>query len=156
MNSHPARCLCPLPILSLLLLASFCATAMAQLPAARLANIFPPGGQSGGTTEVSVAGTDLDGLRELWFSHRGITAANVQSNRFQVAIAKDVPPGDYEVRAVGKYGATNPRTFSVGALAEFREEQNSLDSPQAVKLESTINGRIDANSVDYFRFEAKA
>ncbi|HTD66769.1 MAG TPA: hypothetical protein VK846_09610, partial [Candidatus Limnocylindria bacterium] len=102
-----------------------------------------------------VSGTDLDGLTHLRFTHSGITAISTPTNRFDVTIAKAVPPGMYQVRAVGKHGASNPRAFAVGVLPEVMEGKNSSDSPQTVALESTINGRTDANTVDYFLFSAK-
>ena len=76
--------------------------------------------------------------------------------QFKVTIGKEVPPGIYDVRVIGKNGISNPRAFGVGVLNEVMESKNSSDSPQTVALESTVNGRVEANAIDYFRFEAKA
>ena len=43
-------------------------------------------------------------------------------NKFKVTVAADVPPGNYDVRAVGKDGVSNPRTFVVGDLPRGRRE----------------------------------
>jgi hypothetical protein len=72
-----------------------------------------------------------------------------------VTVAKDVPPGTYDVRAVSKNGISNPRAFAIGVLNEIAESKNSSDSPQSVSLDRTINGRVEANTIDYFRFSAK-
>ena len=41
----------------------------AQLPAARLAGVFPAGAVPGATLEVTIAGDDLDNVDRLLFSH---------------------------------------------------------------------------------------
>jgi len=48
--------------------------AHAQLPLARLSTVFPPGGRTGTTFEVTVTGADLDEANQLRFSHSNITA----------------------------------------------------------------------------------
>ena len=130
-------------------------TANAQLPSAKLLTVFPPGAKSSSTVEVIVSGQDLEGAKELRFSHAGITATNQGTNRFEVTIAREVPPGIYDALVVGKYGASNPRAFAVGVLAEVAKTKSSSDSPQTVALESTINGRTEANTIDFFSFQAK-
>ncbi len=144
-----------LAVASLTLLACSSAFLNAQLPATRLQNVTPAGGKIGSVTGVSVVGADLDELKQLWFSHPGITAALKSTNRFEITVTRDVPPGIYDVRAVGKHGASNPRAFAVGALLELKESDNSADRPQAIELGTTINGQCEANTVDYFRFTAK-
>ena len=145
----------------------------AQLPAARLLSIFPPGGRAGSELDFTLtAGVDLEGVAQLRFSHPGITAvqklAPVEgqptpqpvANQFQVKIAPDVPPGLYEVRAAGgAYWVTNPRAFVVSDLVEVAETEpnNSIAQANEVPLGAWINGRSEpARDVDYFRFAAKA
>lgn len=135
-----------------LLLASTALFAQAQL---RLHTVSPAGGKVGSTLNVSVTGEKLDELKGLQFSHRGIAGEKSGSNTFKVIIEKDVPPGTYDMRVLGKSGASNPRAFAVGVLDEVAKVKNSGASPQSVALETTINGRTDTNAVDYFRFEAK-
>src|SRR5256885_3110276 len=91
----------------------------AQLPLTRLSTLFPPGGQAGTTFEVAVTGADLDETNLLHFSHSNIIAkpklsdktGEPDSNRFLVTVGSNVPPGSYEVRVVGRFGASNPRGF---------------------------------------------
>ena len=137
---------------ALLLLVSITLLAQAQL---RLHTVSPAGGKVGSTLNVSVTGEKLDELKGLQFSHRGIAGEKSGSNTFKVTIEKDVPPGTYDMRVVGKSGASNPRAFAVGVLNEVAKVKNSSSAPQSVALETTINGRTDTNAVDHFRFEAK-
>src|SRR5215218_8537633 len=112
-------------------------------PATRLLAVSPAGGKSGTAMEVTVSGPEVIKAREMRFSHAGIKATSKDTNRFEVTIAKDVPPGVYDVRLVGKYGASNPRAFAVGVLREIAETKNSKDMPQTVTLESTITGQTE-------------
>jgi hypothetical protein len=140
------------------------AAARADLPAAKLSTVFPPGAQKGTFAEVTVAGADLDELAELRFSHPAITAkpaldaaGKVQPNKFVVAVWPDVPPGVYEARAVGRFGVSNPRAFAVGDVPESNEGASNTSPGGAteVAVGSLVNGQCAAGAVDHFRFAAK-
>jgi len=107
----------------------------ARLPSAKLFSVFPPGGARGHVIDVEIGGADLDEARALLFSHPGISAqqrfgtkkpyeevAPPVAMKFRVTIAADVPEGIYEVRAVGRFGLSNPRAFVVGHRAEVMEK----------------------------------
>ena len=158
--------------LLLLLLVLVPDTLFAQLPAARLDSIFPAGVRVGATVQVTLGGGDLDDVSELHFSHPGITAKPKMAdpspfhkeprpapNQFIVTAAADVPLGTYDVRARGKYGLSNPRTFDLSNLAEFVETEpnNKLDEATEITLPLTVNGQINGNTdVDVYRFTAPA
>jgi hypothetical protein len=79
-------------------------------------------------------------------------------SRFKVTIAADVPLGLHDVRLVNKFGASNPRAFVVGDLAEVLEKEpnNDIEQAQRVELNSTINGNMAApTDVDYYVFAGK-
>ncbi|MFN9720806.1 MAG: hypothetical protein ACK58L_19095 [Planctomycetota bacterium] len=153
----------------ILLLASNCC---AQLPATRLSAVFPAGGQSGQTLDVSIAGGDLDDVNQLEFSHPGISASVKMSepgpfdagpqpveNTFVVAVGPDVPVGHYSVRAIGKYGRSNARTFVVGPLPSSIEKEPNDEPASAgdVVIPGVIEGQFGAAAdVDYFRFSGQA
>jgi hypothetical protein len=149
-----------------------CATAAhAQLPAVTLSALSPNGGKVGGTFEVMLSGiVDGDGVNRLLFSHPGITAKPVEQpsaifagknipvpNKFRVTIGPDVPPGVYDVRAVGTFGVSNPRAFAVDTWNEIAEPagNQSADKAAPVELGSVVNGTAAANSSDWFKFAAK-
>src|SRR5207248_184621 len=124
--------------------------AHAQLPVTQLFAVSPCGGKQGATVDLTIAaGADLDGVDRLYFSHPGISAARKLAelkplqttpdplpNQFTVTIAADVPPGAYDVRAIGTFGISNPRTFVVGDLTEANEVPGNAtqDKAQAVEL----------------------
>ena len=136
----------------------------AQLPAARLLTLFPPGGKQGSVVEVTVTGVDLDEATHLHFSQAGLTStakldANGQpeAGKFLVNIAANAPVGLCEARVVGRYGISNARAFAVGDLAEALEKSgnSSLAAAGEIAIGQIINGKADASSADYFRFNAK-
>jgi hypothetical protein len=113
------RRLISVAVVSCVLLAA--SAARAELPLARLSAIFPPGGQPGSQIEVTLTGQDLDGVDRLCFSHPGISAVAISQApgtqpaglKFRITVDPSVPPGLYDVRAVGLFGVSNPRTFEV-------------------------------------------
>src|SRR3954462_7364076 len=156
--------------LCLLLLAN--ASFAQSLPAARLFSVFPPGAKQGTSVEVTIAGLDLEGATKLHFSTPGITAAPKMAppalgetgeqpvaGQFTVTIAADARPGLCELRAIGKYGVSNPRSFAIGTRPEIVETEpnNGPDKANEVALGSVINGQSNAAAdQDYFKFNAKA
>jgi hypothetical protein len=143
----------------------------AQLPVPNLSTIFPLGGQQGTSVELTITGTNLDEAEKLIFSHPGITAQPKQlpaddfrpqplavPNQFVVNIGKDVPPGFYEIRHVGRYGASNPRVFAVSNVQEVLDKGdiNQREKAQEVSTGVVVNGRTENNNYDYYALQLKA
>lgn len=145
------------------------ATALAQLPQTQLSCVAPSGAKAGSTVDVKVvAGANLEDLTDLKFNHAGIKATPKMTesggkktpvaNTFVVTIAGNVPTGLYEVRAVGKYGMSNPRTFVIGKHDESTEKEsnNTLETANEARINQTVNGAISgAADIDCFRFAGK-
>ena len=156
--------------LTVCLFLSAISNVQAQLPSTRLFAVFPTGGQAGVPVDLAITnGLELEEVNRLMFNHPGIVAAQKMqdvagkptpvTNQFAVTISADVPPGNYEVRAVGFFGISNPRTFVVGAKKELNETEpnNTREVAGAVELNQTINGRINgATDIDWFKFTGKA
>ncbi|HEX5105554.1 MAG TPA: hypothetical protein VFV87_17165, partial [Pirellulaceae bacterium] len=157
-------------LLSACAVAGLASVALAQIPATQLTSIFPPGAKPGSTLEVTVAGADMDDVEKLTFSHPGLTAAAKMSTPtdfeptpkpvpgvFNLTIAGDVPPGQYEVRAFGRFGISNARTFVVGSAEEIVEagNNNSPENAQEVPVGSTLSGRVEQNTYDYLKLNLK-
>lgn len=146
-----------------LLLAGLPETLLAQLPGPRLQSVFPLGAKQGSTVEVEIAGGNLEEARKLYFSHAGITAEALPEEkgkpaRFKVTVAASVRVGEFDVRAIGKHGISNPRTFVVSDFAETTEKEpnNQRTEANRVALNTTINGRVNpAEDVDWYVFAAK-
>ncbi|HQX49978.1 MAG TPA: hypothetical protein PLR25_08725 [Planctomycetaceae bacterium] len=167
----------------------FATSLFAQLPATRLDGIFPAGTAPGLNVEVTVFGTNLDDVDRMVFSHEGIMFARKMAevtpfdegpqpveNVFNVSVAANVPPGNYDVRCQGKYGLSNRRTFVVSSLPEFIETEpnGGNDVPewmdadakagtertnpaQEVTLPVTINGQSSGGpDVDWYRCTGQA
>ncbi|HWE93495.1 MAG TPA: hypothetical protein VG269_05920 [Tepidisphaeraceae bacterium] len=156
---NPARWFAP----AFVILTFLVTPAFAQLPAARLTAVFPPGGRAGTSVDVTVTGVDLDGATELRFSQPGITAKaagesdSTTERKFTVIIGPDVPVGGYESRFVGAYGISNPRTFVVGDQPEAIRGP-ATDKPGATPLVvgSVISARCTAGVIDSYSLELKS
>ena len=171
-----------------LVLLAVCGPAVAQppppgLPSARVQYVFPLGAKAGTSVEVTVTGNDLEEPEKLLFSHPGIKGEYISPpkdptpdpkdpkktvpppktnpagpHKFKVTAAGDVPPGLYDLRFVGKWGASNPRTFAVSDQIEVAEKEPNNDVPEAQKVElgTTVSGVISApTDVDYTSFTGK-
>ncbi|MCY2967645.1 MAG: PPC domain-containing protein, partial [Planctomycetota bacterium] len=132
--------------------------AHAEPAPAVLNSVFPAGGQRGTSVEVAVEGAGIEGADRLLCGEPRIVAKRLAPGRFQITIPESVRTGSYDVRAVGAFGISSPRTFVVGRLREQAESQPN-DNPadaEKVELDSTLNGRIEkAGDVDCYRFEAR-
>ena len=115
------------------------------------------------------SGLELEEISKLLFNHPGLVATPKTqdvggkpvaiANQFAVSVAADVPPGNYEIRTVGFYGISNPRTFVVGVKKELNETEPNNAREQAVRVEvnQTVNARINgATDVDWYKFAGKA
>lgn len=141
------------------LAASLACPAWAQLPAARLQQVFPAGGKIGSAFRVTVAGPDLEHAAALHFSHGEIIAKKgTNEAQFEVTIGTNVPPGIYEARVAGRFGISNARAFAVGSLAEGIESEGCDSPSKAMPIEvgTTVNGRANASAFDFFKFAGGA
>ncbi|HEV3122524.1 MAG TPA: pre-peptidase, partial [Isosphaeraceae bacterium] len=132
-------------------------TAHAQLPLPRLQSLFPAGGQAGQNVDITVAGSDFEGVNALWFDHPGLRAFHLKGLTFRVAIAPGTPPGLHDVRAVSHLGVSNPRVFLVGEWPESIEIEpnNQPDQARDLALNSVVNGSVAATDIDCFRFDGR-
>ncbi len=163
-----------LGVLLIACVASISSSAWAQpptLPVARLFSIFPAGAKQGTSVDVALSGNDLEGVSKLHFSVPGITAEQKTVSpglgengpqpvpgQFSVTITPEAAPGVCEVRAIGKYGVSNPRYFVVGTRNELVEKEPNNTAAQAleVPLDTVVNGQSgSATDEDYFKFTAK-
>jgi hypothetical protein len=128
-------------------------------PQPKLLHVFPPGGRTGSTVEMTLGGDALDAADGLWFSHPGITVERVvgKPKTFKVTIAPATPLGAHDIRALAPDGLSNPRTFVVGALPETSESEpnGTLDAANPIGVNSVVNGVTAATDVDCFALQGK-
>ncbi len=120
--------------------------------------MYPLGVQAGSSVDVTVRGTDLEGVNVLWFDHPGLRAFHLKGATFRVVAAPGTPVGQHDVRVASAYGISNPRTIVVGALLTVNETEpnNAPETANVIPLNSSINGEIAAaTDVDCFAIEAK-
>jgi hypothetical protein len=122
-----------------------------------LQSIFPLGVSAGKTVDLIVRGTDMEGVTALWFDHPGLKATHLKDLTFRVVCEAGTPVGHHDVRVVGTYGISNPRTFVVGDRPEAneREPNNAPDRANGLAINSVVNGDLGAADVDCFAFEAR-
>jgi len=173
-------------VLGLLILV-VCGYAAAQpppgLPSPRVQYVAPLGLKAGSSVEIVLTGFDVEDPTGLLFAHPGLKGEFVPPpaaptpdpkdpkktvpppkappggpHKFKVTATGDVPPGHYDLRFVGKWGVSNPRTFAVSDQLEVSEKEPNNDVPEAQKIDlgTTISGVIsNATDVDYFAFTGK-
>lgn len=145
-----------LALLSILL----CLATAAGAASPSLSLIQPRGAVRGGDIELQLHGGDLSDAVDLFVHDPGITLNSITAEsdnlvKAVVTIAPDCAPGVKALRVRTRTGITNPRLFSVGLLAEVAEtEPNNIpDQAQAVALNTTVNGMVPAEDVDYYALE---
>lgn len=157
-------------IILIMTVGSLMRAASAQLPQTRVFSVFPPGVTAGEIADLQInTGADLDEVERLVFDHPGVFATRKYQpdgaggfkavpNTFRVAVEEDVPVGRYELRAVGRFGISNPRTLIVDsrATAQDAEPNNEPSQAQRIALETLVDGQINgAGDLDVFRFSAR-
>src|SRR5208282_1887624 len=122
----------------------------------------PRGGQRGTEVEVIFSGQRLGDARGLLFYEPGITLKSLEvlpdkRVKAHFLMAGDCLLGPHALRLQSASGISNLVTFSVGALPDINEIEpnNDFAKPQKINLNSTVNGVVLNEDVDYFAVEAK-
>jgi len=131
-------------------------TPFARAAAPSLDNIAPRGGQRGTEVPVTFAGSNLEDAESLLFHEEGIDYRDLVVEdgtlRATLLIAPDCALGTQAVRVHTRSGVSNLQLFSVGNLPEITEEEpnHPAENAMPVELNTTINGVITREDVDYF------
>jgi hypothetical protein len=126
-----------------------------------LGSITPYGAQRGTEVEVSFNGARLADAQQILLYSPGVAVQSLEATdnavKTKLAIAADCRLGQHAMRVRAATGTSELRTFYVGALPEIKEaEPNSeFTSPQKIALDTTVNGVVENEDVDYFQVEAK-
>ena len=138
----------------------------AQLPFIQLKSISKPILAAGSETELSVGGNRIDEVSILRFSHAGISATVLEDAKrafsetpqakyghFRVRVAADVPAGLYDVRAIGRFGVSNPRTILVhGGPTIDLSPSHEPNAPTQLTLDNLHRTQSTAAAADYYQF----
>ena len=141
-------------LLALLIVAS---EMRAELPMARLLSAFPPGACAGTSVEIKLSGLDLEEVNRLHFSDARITAKAGPGGVFVVSVPKEIEAGVYDLRAIGRYGISNPRAFVVSSLSEGVNKggNTSVAAAAPISVGQVINAVADANAVHFYKLSLK-
>lgn len=122
-----------------------------------LGSIVPYGAQRGTEIEVNFNGGNLGDAQEILLYYPGITVTSLEvvnenTVKTRLAISPECRVGNHAMRVRTLTGITNLRTFSVGTLTEAAEVEpnGEFSAPQAIPMDTTINGYVDNEDVDYF------
>lgn len=127
-----------------------------------LNSIVPQGGRRGSEAEVQLSGARLDDAEDILFYSPGVQLkkldpVNGNSVKATLAIAADCRLGTHALRVRTASGITEMMLFSVGSLKEVTEAEpnNDFVKPQAIELDTTVNGNVANEDVDYYAVSAR-
>lgn len=123
----------------------------------------PAGFQRGSEISVEIQGARLADVSKLLMYDSGVEVVELKAESetkvtAKLKIAEDCKPGLHAMRLATRTGISNLRYFGVSPMPETAEaEPNSnFAEPQLAKLNTTINGVITNEDVDYYKIELEA
>ncbi len=138
------------------------ATTLIQAASPSLSIILPRGVQRGVENKISFRGGRLEDAEEIFFYSPGFEVTNLTPTASAVEatvnIAADCRLGEHVAQVRTRTGITEYRTFWVGpfgATAEV-EPNSSFEEPQKIELNTTVQGIVQNEDVDYYAVEMKA
>ncbi|MGK0203075.1 MAG: hypothetical protein ACI9S9_002148, partial [Planctomycetota bacterium] len=148
-----------LRLLCTLLLAAVATPSVAQ----ELRLLLPTGGSRGQQVKVVCYGTFLKDVQSVVWLREGIEVEKIQAGRadrvtLHLRIPENCEFGSYMFALHTARGLTRMKAFRVGPLPSIRERKNhgTRELAQRIALNLTVDGRILAEEVDWYAFEAEA
>ncbi len=146
--------------LPLALAASALGLSIASAAEPTVRTLSPIGMERGTEVSVEVVGEELADVHQVLFYSPGLEAKDVKSvdgkkATFKVVASKEAECELHAFRLVTKNGLSNLRLFSVSPLQSLaeKEDNNSFNNAQLIKLNSSVDGNIQSEDVDYFAVE---
>ena len=146
-------------VLSLLVI-GFATRGLADDPS--VSSLMPPGFQSGTEVELRIAGARLQDATQLLLYEAGVEVLELTPEakevKVRLRIDENCRPGLHAMRLATETGISNLRYFGVSPLPQVMEEEPNSDfaAPQALEMNSTLNGVIQTEDVDYYSVELQA
>ncbi len=141
--------------------AFFCA-AVAHAVSPSLTTVTPAGGQRGSEVDVVLRGDRLADAKEILLYGTGISVMKINDAtnstvKATLKIAADCPIGEHSLRVRTAGGISPLRIFYVGPFPSVLEKEpnSQITNAQPVSLNTTVEGSIGTEDVDYFAIEAK-
>ena len=128
----------------------------------RLNVILPRGVQRGGDYTLRFSGARLKGAQEIFLYDQGVTVTGIKevdANNLDVTIkvSPDCRLGEHVAQVRTKSGISDYRSFFIGNLQEVAEKENNneFSTAQVIPFQRTVNGTIQNEDQDFFRFSVK-
>ncbi|HUR58284.1 MAG TPA: PPC domain-containing protein [Opitutaceae bacterium] len=138
------------------------AVTAARAVAPNFTTVTPAGGQRGTELEITLRGERLADAQEIFLYGAGITVKKiVEATERQVKVALEIAPdcrlGEHALRVRTAGGISPLRIFYVGPFParEEKEPNNTAATAQKVALNTTVQGQIGSEDVDYFSVTAQ-
>jgi hypothetical protein len=146
--------------------------ALAQLPISDLQTISPRAAKAGTTVEVTIAGVNVESATSLHFTDKRIKVSpklNAVEElvpqpfavpyRFNVKIPTNVPPGIYEIRALGHLGLSTARPFVVAAQDSEElivgKDHTSRDKAIELPIGTFVNAQLNTRTAHWYWFDGR-
>lgn len=120
----------------------------------------PAGAQRGTEVTVTFTGERLEDTEQVMFFEKGIEVLEIlsatnRSVKAKLRIAPDCRVGEHNLRLRTSGGVSPLRIFYVGVLpgSDEKEPNSERAKAQKITMNSTINGRVDTEDVDYYTVE---
>lgn len=135
---------------------------VAQGASPTLSRIMPRGGQRGTEVDFRFTGARLDDAKEIMFYTPGFEVVSFKTESatvtaVKVRIKSDCQLGEHLMRVRTAGGITDAKTFYVGPYPTVVEKEPNSDfaTPQPIAMNSTVEGVVKAEDVDYYVVDAK-
>ena len=128
-----------------------------------LGSIIPRGGKRGTEVDLNFNGDRLSDAVEILFYSPGFTVVDFTPGgspkhlKVKIAISPDAELGEHLMRVRTKSGLSGVKSFWVGQFETTEEVEPNSDfkEPQSISLNSTIEGILENEDIDYYLVEAK-
>lgn len=127
-----------------------------------LGGMSPRGVQRGTEVEVLLTGARLEDTQEIVFHEPGISVSKLEvvnptTVKVLLKVAPDCQLGAHRLRIRTATGLTSLRALLVGNLPQVAETEPNSDfkAPQVIPMNSTVQGVVENEDVDYYVVEAK-
>ncbi|MEZ6050521.1 MAG: PPC domain-containing protein [Planctomycetaceae bacterium] len=122
--------------------------------------VSPLGIRPGQTSELTLSGSNLSGVSQLWTTWGTAVPVSTAdgSVQFSIELPSETPLGLHGLRVISPGGVSDLQLIVVDDLASVAEGQgnNAPESAQAITIPGAVDGHVDNLSRDFFQFEATA
>ncbi|CAN5605256.1 hypothetical protein BH11PLA2_BH11PLA2_06270 [soil metagenome] len=120
------------------------------------------GAKAGSKSTLTLKGTKLDKLSEVWLGTQKIPTTNIITKADQATVTLELPKGlavgVHALRVVTPEGISNLRPFTIDDLAEVpaAKGRNKKETAQVLEGLCTVAATTTADTSDWYKFSVKA